>query len=264
MQNLVFSDIQYGGELVRDDLVRMCRSFPGGMAPTSSGSPVPVGSACDILAAWDLHENLGSKGAVLFRRFWDRALTAQPSPWSHQFDPNDPVHTPYGLDTNNPQVRDALGDAIKDLQGAGLPLDASPGQVQAVVGHGRRIPLHGGVADPNGEFNALYTDFVPGVGFTEPYLGTSYVQVVTWNKTSCPDAVSILTYSESTNPRSRHVSDQTLLFSRKRWVTDPFCLAAVRAATVTTTFVAAGRRTVTLRARRALRRRATPRRRRHR
>jgi acyl-homoserine-lactone acylase len=75
---------------------------------------------------WDLHENLGSKGAVLFRRFWDRALTAQPSPWSHQFDPSDPVHTPYGLDTGNPQVRDALGDAIKDLRDAGIPLDASP------------------------------------------------------------------------------------------------------------------------------------------
>jgi acyl-homoserine-lactone acylase len=255
MQNMVFSDIQYGGELVRSDLVSMCRSFPGGMAPTSSGSPVAVGNACNILAAWDLHENLGSKGAVLFRRFWDRALTAQPSPWSHQFDPNDPVNTPYGLDTSNPQVQDALGDAIKDLQGAGIPLDASPGQVQAVVRHGRRIPLHGGVADPNGEFNALYTDFVPGVGFTEPYLGSSYVQVVTWNKSPCPNAVSILTYSESTNPRSRHLSDQTQLFSHKRWVTDPFCMPAVRAATLTTTIVSSGRRTVTYSARRTQRRR---------
>ena len=250
MQNLVFSDVQYGGELVRDDLVAMCRSFPGGMAPSTSGPPVALGNACNILAAWDLHENLGSKGAVLFRRFWDRALTAQPSPWSHQFDANNPVNTPYGLDTANPQVRDALGDAIKDLDRAHIPLDASPGDVQAVYRNGRRIPLHGGVGDPNGDFNAIYTDFVAGQGFTAPYLGSSYVQVVTWGRSACPNAVSILTYSLSTNPRSRHYADQTLLFSRKQWVTDPFCMAAVRAATITTTIVTDGRRTVTYSARR--------------
>ncbi len=254
MQNMVFSDRQYGGELVRDDLVGMCRSFPGGLAPTSSGAPVAVGDACNILAAWDVHENLGSKGAVLFRRFWDRALTAEPSPWSHPFDASNPVNTPYGLDTNNPQVRVALGDAINDLEGAHIPLDASPGQVQAVTRQGRRIPLHGGVADPNGEFNALYTNFTPGQGFSEPYLGSSYVQVVTWGKSACPNAVSILTYSESTNPRSPHLADQTALFGAKKWVTDPFCAAAVQAATLTTTTVTAGRPAVTVSARRRSRR----------
>ena len=249
MQNMVFSDRQYGGELVRDDLVSMCRSFPGGIAPASSGPPVAVGKACDILAAWDLHENLGSKGAVLFRRFWDHALAAQASPWSHPFDVGDPVHTPYGLDTSNPQVRAALGDAINDLEGAHIPLDATPSQVQAVTRQGRRIPIHGGVANPNGEFNAVYTTFTPGQGFSEPFLGSSYVQVVTWNRSPCPDAATILTYSQSTNPRSPHLADQTLLFSRKRWVPDLFCAGAVRAATVTTTALAQGRPTHTVRGR---------------
>ena len=35
MQNEVFGDRQYGGELVRDALVGMCRGFPGGTAPSS-------------------------------------------------------------------------------------------------------------------------------------------------------------------------------------------------------------------------------------
>src|SRR5437868_3587687 len=147
MQNMVFSDRQYAGELTRDDLVAMCRSMPGGLAPTSSGPPVQVGSACDVLAHWDLHEHLDSKGAVLFRRFWDHASGAEPSPWSHPFDSSDPVHTPNGLATNNPQVRLALGDAISDLQGAGIPLDATPGDVQKGPGG---IPIHGGPGDPNG------------------------------------------------------------------------------------------------------------------
>ena len=40
MQDMVFSDRQYAGELTRDALVNMCRGFPGAMAPTSSGPSV--------------------------------------------------------------------------------------------------------------------------------------------------------------------------------------------------------------------------------
>src|SRR5947209_7069817 len=73
MQNMVFSDRQYGGELVRDEAVNMCRGFPGGLAPSEKG-PVAAGEACNVLAAWDLHENLESKGAMRFRGFLERAL----------------------------------------------------------------------------------------------------------------------------------------------------------------------------------------------
>ena len=240
MQNMVFSDRQYAGELTRDDLVAMCRSMPGGLAPTSSGPPVQVGSACDVLAHWDLHENLDSKGAVLFRRFWDHASGAEPSPWSHPFDSSDPVHTPNGLATNNPQVRLALGDAISDLQGAHIPLDATPGDVQKGPGG---IPIHGGPGDPNGDFNAIYATFDPGKGFEPIQEGSSYVQAVTWHDSPCPDARTILTYSLSTNPRSPFFDDQTAMFGRKRWVHERFCSADVKKHTVSITRVASGART---------------------
>jgi acyl-homoserine-lactone acylase len=239
MQNMVFSDRQYGGELVRDEAVNMCRAFPGGMAPSSKG-PVAVGNACDVLAAWDLHENLDSHGAVLFRRFWDHASSAEPSPWSHPFDSSDPVHTPYGLDTNNPQVRLALGDAINDLQGAHIPLDASPEDVQKGPGG---IPIHGGTGDPNGDFNAIYATFDPGKGFEPVDMGSSYVQAVTWNSGPCPVARTILTYSESDNPRSPYFDDQTAMFSRKQWVHERFCARDVAGHTVSITRVSSGART---------------------
>ena len=237
MENEVFSDRQYAGELTRDALVAMCRSFPGGQAPTSSGGTVPVGDACDVLARWDLHENLGSRGAVLFRRFWDHAdvvLASKvelSSPFAHPFDPSDPVNTPNTLNTSSPTVREALGDAISDLQGAHIALDAAPGDVQAVVTQGRRIPIHGGIADPNGDFNAVTTSFTPGQGFGSIYHGSSFVQAITWNGGRCPVGASILTYSESENPSSRHHADQTALFSAKRWVRDRFCMRAVLADT---------------------------------
>ncbi len=244
MQDMVFSDRQYAGELARDGLVSMCRSMPGGLAPTSSGPPVQVGSACDVLAHWDLHEDVDSKGAVLFRRFWDHASGAEPSPWSTPFSASDPVHTPNTLDTNNPQVRLALGDAISDLQGASIPLDAAPGDVQKGPGG---IPIHGGPGDPNGNFNAIYATFDPGKGFEPVHEGSSYVQAVTWHAGPCPDARTILTYSLSTNPRSPFFDDQTAMFSRKRWVTQRFCAKDVKAHTVTTTTVASGKPTGTVR-----------------
>src|SRR5438067_1213023 len=184
MQNMVFSDRQYGGELVRDEAVNMCRGFPGGLAPSEKG-PVAIGEACNILAAWDLHENLESKGAILFRRFWERALGVTGGPWKNAFNASDPVNTPNGLETNNPQVQQAFGDAINDLNGAGLPLDVSPGDVQYVTRHGQRIPIHGGPGDPDGEFNALGVPFT-GSGFAENEFGSSYVQVVTWAKRRAP------------------------------------------------------------------------------
>jgi acyl-homoserine-lactone acylase len=237
MQNMVFSDRQYAGELTRASLVSMCRGFPGGMAPTSSGTSVPVGNACDILAGWDLHENLGSKGAVLFRRFWDHADGAAApevsvSPFSTQFNASDPVNTPNTLNTSSPTVQDALGDAIQDLQGAHIPLDAAPGDVQKSAGG---IPIHGGIGDPNGEFNAIWTTFTPGQGVSSITGGSSFVQAISWNNGPCPIGGSILTYSESDNPASSHFEDQTKLFSRKQWVPDTFCTAAVLRATKSTT-----------------------------
>jgi acyl-homoserine-lactone acylase len=245
MQNMVFSNRQYGGELTRDAAVQMCRSFPGGNAPSSSG-PTPVGNSCEVLAAWDLHENLESRGAILFRRFIGRALAANSSPWATPFDPEDPVNTPRDLDTSNPEVQRAFGDAIRDLEGASIPLDAAPGQVQFTTRGDRKVPIHGGPGDPHGQFNAISAPFTAGSGFKDVQHGSSFVQVVGWNsKTKCPDARTILTYSESTDPTSPQFGDQTELFSRKRWVRGLFCRRDVLRGTKSTTDVVRGKKTKT-------------------
>lgn len=234
MKNLMFSDIQYGASLVKPQLVAMCRSFPQGMAPTSTGT-IAVGDSCSVLAAWDGRENIDSRGAVLFRDFWTRALSLPGGPWSQPFDPSDPVHTPSGLDTGNQQVQQAFGDALSDLRTAHLPYNVALGTMQYVVRHGKHIPLPGGPGDPLGEFNAIYQDVLqqPGV---DPSVGSSYIQDVTWaSGDACPQAATILAYSESANPASRHYADQTLLFSRSQWVTTYFCPAQVASHAVSTT-----------------------------
>jgi acyl-homoserine-lactone acylase len=235
MQRMVFSNRQYAGELTRDALVGVCRSLPGGLAPTSSGAPVAVGGACDVLARWDLHEDLGSRGAILFRLFFGHAAGASDL-WATPFSVVDPVNTPNTLNTASAGVRTALGDAIADLRAAGLPLDARVGDVQGVTRGGRLIGIHGGPGDPHGQFNAIGAPFHPDArGFEDIVHGSSYVQVVTWNRGRCPDVATILTYSQSENPRSPHNADQTRLFSRKRWVRGRFCRRDVLDGTVRTT-----------------------------
>jgi acyl-homoserine-lactone acylase len=243
MQNEVFSDRQYAGEMTRGDLVGMCEQYSSGPGylPSSSG-PVAIGNACTVLKKWDLHENLDSRGAILFRRFWDHLSGATQNTaygaahiapwWKTQFDANDAVHTPSGLNTSDPEVAQALGDAINDLDSAKLPLDVPVGQVQYVVKNGKRYPIHGGTGDPNGDFNAIWDSWVDGKGLTQPDGGSSFVQVVTWHDSACPDARTILTYSLSTDPTDEHYADQTALFSRKKWVTDRFCASAIAASPV--------------------------------
>jgi acyl-homoserine-lactone acylase len=240
MKNLMVSDIQYGASLVRQQLVAMCRAFPGGMAPTSTGT-IAVGGSCDVLAAWDGRENTGSRGAVLFRAFWERALRIPgDGPWTQQFDPADPLGTPNGLDTASAAVQQAFGNALAALTAAHLPYDVPLGTVQYALRNGQQIPLPGGPGDPDGEFNAVYEQVVqqPGVG---PSDGSSYIQVVTWHPgDACPEAATLLTYSESADPGSPYYADQTELFSRSQWVTPYFCPAQVAAHAISTVVLHGG------------------------
>jgi acyl-homoserine-lactone acylase len=188
-----------------------------------------VGTACDVLAKWDLRDGLSSRGALLFRRFWSRA-SAGPAPvalpgpnpiWRTQFDASDPVNTPRDLNTAYPPVQQAFGDALNDLAGAGIKLDDPLGMWQAdVKPDGTRTAIHGG----------------PG-----PLAhGSSFIQAVAFDGDGCPDAATILTYSQSTNPKSAHYADQTRLFSRSGWVTDRFCEKDVAAGTLQTVHLTSG------------------------
>ena len=235
LKDLMYSDIQYGATLVRSQLVAMCRSFPHGLAPTSGGGTIPVGNSCDVLAAWNGRENPGSRGAVLFAGFWGNALNLPGGPWSHPFQVTDPVHTPYGLDTASPAVRQTFGDALAQMRKARQPYGIALGQVQYVLLDGQQIPLPGGPADPNGEFNAMYLS-PPGA---VPHLGSTYIQAVRFvtraSGGSYPQAATVLAYSESDNPASPYYDDQTKLFSHRQWATAYFSPAQVAAHAVSTT-----------------------------
>lgn len=89
----------------------------------------------------------------------------------------------------------------------------------------------GGVPDPNGEFNAMRINS-PGAA---PGPGSTYIQAVTWTGPDCPQAATVVSYSESGNLRWPHYGDQTELFSHRRWATAWFTPAQVRAHAVSVT-----------------------------
>ena len=197
-----------------------------------SSGPVDVSEACPVLRAWDLHDNLDSRGAILFRRFASRALGAvpvagTPGLFTTQFDFTDPVHTPNGLNIANPAVEQSFADAVSDLRNAGIPLDAPLRDWQYERRGSEKIPIHGGPGSV-GVFNAInvgWTGSGANAGYSNVPHGSSFVMVAQFTgDEDCPvDTRTILTYSQSTNPNSPYFADQTRMFSNKQWVDEAYC-----------------------------------------
>ncbi|HEX2084644.1 MAG TPA: penicillin acylase family protein, partial [Solirubrobacteraceae bacterium] len=211
LQDAMFNNRLMSEQLWRAELIAMCREEPG----------VPP-QACDVLERWSGRDDHDAPGALLFRRFAERARGAQPSPFRTPFDPDDPVGTPSGLATDNPQVRDALHGAIEDVQSQGLPLDAPLSTLQYET-RGERIPLHGG-PDRLGLFNVIDTVYDPERGYTDVGYGATYIQAVQFTNGGCGlEARTVLGHSLSTDPTSPWFANGTKLFRDKQWVDQPFC-----------------------------------------
>jgi acyl-homoserine-lactone acylase len=229
----VLNDRQYLGEQWRDAAVAMCKQSP---LELGTSGLVDVSGACPVLEKWDLHDNLDSKGALLFRRFAAHVVAAPGGApanpfasyvWAKPFDASDAVNTPSGLNTSNPYVRAALADAVTDLQNLGAPLDASLRDWQYEKRGDEKIPIHGGPGTL-GDFNAINVTWNAATGYGNVPHGSSHIQAVELTG-GCPIAKTILTYSQSTDPTSPWFADQTRMFSKKEWVTWPFCEDAINA-----------------------------------
>ncbi|WP_425315415.1 penicillin acylase family protein [Streptomyces prasinopilosus] len=224
LQRQQFADRVPAAALAGDDVVRACTVLPGGTARGTGGGEVDVREACAVLAGWDRTMDTGSRGALLFDRFWRRLTAAEPGTrlWRVPFSAADPVRTPRGLDTSVPAFATALADTVTELRAAGIALGSRLGEHQFVERGGERIAVPGGT-ESLGVWNKVEARWDPARGYTEVSTGTSYVQAVGWDGSGCPVARTLLAYSQSSNPASPYSSDQTRLFSGERWVTSRFC-----------------------------------------
>ncbi|WP_257014935.1 penicillin acylase family protein [Rhodococcus sp. ACPA1] len=176
-----------------------------------------LASAVQILREWDSSEHVASRGAILWRRFYEHFVGADPTPsvvfFTDQFDPADPLDTPSRINRHaGIGVVEALRRAVADLDG--LPLDVSVGEVQYFTRAGKRHPIPGG-PDETGQYNLIDAKdgFVPGRGYPNVTYGTGYQLWVAFTADG-PVAESILAYSQSEDPSSPYHSDQTEMCSR--------------------------------------------------
>lgn len=216
LETITMDNRVLAGEMWRDALVSLCRTMPA-----RAGLP----EACDVLASWDLTQNPDSRGAVLFRRFFEHlfprsgpggATTGGEDVYVVPFDPKDPMNTPRGLNTRHPKVAQALTAAIDDLLASGVPLNARYGDYHFVERNGAKIPIPGGDAAP-GQYNLVSASdpWTPGRGWTEMRSGSSYIMWVQFTEKGVVGR-SVMTYSQSNNPASPNYADQTTLFSAKQ------------------------------------------------
>ncbi len=238
LQGFLYQNRVYGAEIALDDVLAICDAL--GRAPADDVQTRAL-AACDVLRHWDRRVNLDSVGAQIWTELWHgieaergddfQGVVDSDELWAVDFDRDDPVHTPRGIDTsieaNRTLVLESLSNAVRALDAAGVPLDAAWGSAQFYPRNGTDIPLHGGDTGL-GVMGVIGAPLEPG-GYFDVQFGNSYIQTVTWDDSQCPIADTILTHSQSTDPASPHFSDQTVLYSQKQWVRFPYCESDITA-----------------------------------
>ena len=208
----------FGAELAKenDDLVTVCEAAGGG-------------ESCEVLKKWDGRSDIDSVGTHIFQEFWKRAQAVTTPLWQVPFDAADPVATPRDLNEGNPEVVQAMSDALAFLEERGIAPATPWGELQVAGDEGAPpIPIGGGEGFA-GNANAVASR-LPAANTKRLYplsYGSSHIQAVAF-KDSGLAAHTILTYGQSMDPTRRTAVDQTRLFSRERWVRFPWSDAQIR------------------------------------
>ncbi|MEZ5572835.1 MAG: penicillin acylase family protein [Halioglobus sp.] len=245
MKELMYQNRVHAAEVTLDDTLDICKTFADAPpADVSAEELDTLDDVCSVLATWDRHVNLDSRGAQVFTEYWAalrrelgddfQDVITDPSFWKVDFDPTHPITTPSGVDASVASTVELVGRSLitagERLRSNHVAFDAPWGDVQFLERNGENIPIHGG-AGTMGVFGAIGVNLQDG-GYRNPTGGNSYIQVVTWDDSDCPIADTILTHSQSTDPASPHYGDQTREYSAKRWVRFPFCEEDIAAAQI--------------------------------
>jgi acyl-homoserine-lactone acylase len=232
-RELLLSNRNTAAELVLDDLLAVCP------APTAGDI---LTAACAALSQWKRTSTHDDKGAVLFRLWWiEYSDKKNKIPWATPFAATSPIDTPRGLDLSDPErakfALATLRRAAERLAAAQLaahmqtdlaaPLDQrqtksfvlKDGEVDTTT----LLAVSGG-HEMEGVLNKLQFKKNEDVIF-EPILGTSYVQIVTFDKDG-PVADALLLYGQSSNFGD---NEQLQRFFDGRFLRLPFTKADVDA-----------------------------------
>jgi acyl-homoserine-lactone acylase len=196
---------------VKPDLVKAIKQTRQPSADLQSGLAV--------LEAWDNRTAADSRGGVLFQRFWETYSSAVKQPFAVAWDRQQPVQTPRGL------ADAAL--AVKHLEEAVRWTRQTYGAENVKWGEVHRIRLGDvdlpatGADGAQGLFHVVVFGQAPDgkrvVGTIErgkPLAGGGDGFIFAVEFSQPPKAYTLLAYGQTSNPASKHSTDQAHLFAR--------------------------------------------------
>lgn len=249
----------------RQQVIDRCNAYP---SIVLDGQNVDLSAACAVLAAWDGHYNLGSRGAHLMRELMSEFRVGghgelTPKLFAVPFDASQAAVTPRDLialdpaDINNDIVLKGLARATQRLQKAGIALDALLSSIQYLLKTANiKLPISGGNSF-EGLFNMAQTNVptrstsdlgnaITGSLVTGSRLTTldedgdgkqGYAYRLNYGSSFVmalqfddqgPKADMFLAYSQSHDPESEFFTDQTTAFSQQQWRPMIFSQADIR------------------------------------
>ncbi|MFT4065917.1 penicillin acylase family protein [Paraburkholderia sp.] len=257
LKQAVLASTSMSAQLMRQPVLdAVCRtdgaanivSVAAGAGTSAKAQSVDIGPACAVLRRWDGTANVDARGANLWDEFWNRA-SALPElqHYTQPFDAARPLTTPDGLDTANPALVRALGNALGGatlaLRRNGFALDATRGEMLYVGDGAGRIPAYGG-CDREGYFTvdcAMQPLDRHGYPLDHDAHGNSYMQVVSFDAAG-PQADTMLTTGVSDDPASPYYRVATRAYASKTWSRFPFTQQALDASPEVAKTVLAGPR----------------------
>ena len=175
-------------------------------------------SGLETLQSWDNRVAADSRGAVLFKRFWDTYSRATPQPFSVAWDPWNPASTPLGLSDPNLAVRH-LAEAVQWTGKTYGAADVAWGDVHRFRFGSIDLPADG-ASGSYGLFRVMGFSEMPDgrqvagqVRPDEAPVGFGDAWVILVEFSSPVRAMSVLAYGQTTRSASKHSTDQIRLFA---------------------------------------------------
>jgi acyl-homoserine-lactone acylase len=187
-----------------------------------------------VLEAWDNRVARESRGAVLFKRFWDTYSRESKKPFAVEWDKRNPARTPAGLGDPQTAIRQ-FEEAVRWTRKAYGSEAVSWGEVHRLRIGDMDLPVSG-ESGIYGVFRVVtFSAAADGrmvVGETElgkPLQGGGDGWVFVVEFSNPVRAYSVLAYGETRNPRSRHSADQAALFADEKFKKVLFSESDIRA-----------------------------------
>jgi len=219
--DLKFNTRMLLADRVKPDLIEAIKGVEEPSAALRSGLAV--------LQSWDNRVSAGSRGAVLFQRFWDTYAAAVEQPYAVPWDAAKPASTPAGISDRDRAVR-YLEDAVLWTRKTFGAEDVAWGDVHRFRFGSMDLPGDG-ASGTYGLFRVLrFADAPDGkrvagqIVENEAPVGFGDAWVLSVEFTRPVRARSVLAYGQTTRTASKHSADQIRLFAEHRlrpvWFTE--------------------------------------------